>query len=133
MDNSIWIFLLIIGFIFSAIGVSILLNQFFRQNRCYEQTQGIIAQGNFQAREAAFMLTFTVNGEEYRMPFAYGNHTAIGDIVTVVYAPTNIRRSSCYILEDVPRYRKMSVICIIAGIITILAGYTIFTASAVMQ
>ena len=69
------------------------------------------------------MLTFAVNGEDYRLPFAYSNKISAGMAVTVVYNPSKISRHSTYILEDAPNTIKIGIICVIAGIIAMLIGY----------
>jgi len=125
MRNSIWNVWFIFGLFFVVIGAGVLLNQWMLHRRCTERTQGVIEQGVFSAREAAMMLTFTVDDEAYRQPFGYSNAMNIGDVVTVVYNPAKINRSNCYILEDVPNLRKMGIICMAAGMVFMMAEYAV--------
>ena len=69
------------------------------------------------------MLNFSVNGEEYRLPFSYSDKMSEGMAVTVVYNPSKISRHSLYILEDKPNGIKIGIICAIGGIIAMLIGY----------
>ena len=126
MKSSILNFWFIFGFIITAVGICILLSQFIRHRICTEQTQGIIVAGDFLNREAALMLTFTVNGEDYRQPFGGSDSFKPGDVVTVVYNPSKINRYNCYVLEDKSNLRTMGIICISAGIFLMLAGYGVY-------
>jgi len=121
--GSIWNFWFIFGLIIFAVDAAVLIKQFILRTLCTETTQGVIVPGNFAARESAMMLTFTVDYEDYRLPFGYSNKISAGDTVTVAYNPVKITRHSCYIVEDVPNLRRMAVICTIAGIVFILLGY----------
>ena len=123
MNQSIWNFWFVFGILITAASVCILINQVVLHFRCTEKTKGLIVQGDFHKRESALMLIFTVEGEGYRLPFAYSDKISVGDIVTVVYNPLKINRYSCYILEDVSHTRKVAIICAIGGIVSMLAGY----------
>ena len=126
MNSSIWNIWFIFGVIFISVGVLALLNQIILYFRCTEKTEGMIVRGVFLDKEAALMLTFTTKGQEYRLPFGHSNEMSEGDTVTVFYSPDKISRYSCYILEDVTNFRKMAIICIIGGLVSMLAGYGLF-------
>ena len=123
MNRGIWNFAFIFGLVFTVVGVIMLLNQMRMSFQCTERTNGMIENGNIWNGEAALMLTFTVNGEAYRLPFGYSNEMSEGMTVTVVYNPSKISRYSCYILEDAPNTIKMGIACVIGGIIFMLIGY----------
>ena len=123
MNRGIWNFAFIFGLVFTVVGALMLLNQMRLSFQCTERTTGMIKNGDIGNREAALMLTFAVNGEEYRQPFSYSNKISEGMTVTVVYNPSKISRHSCYILKDAPNTIKMGIICVIAGIIAMLIGY----------
>jgi len=126
MKSSIFNFAFIFGLIIAAVGICILLSQFIRHRICTEQTQGIIVAGDFLNREAALMLTFTVNGEDYRQPFGGSTDFKPGDIVTVVYNPSKINRYNCYILEDKSSLRTIGIICVFGGIVFMLIGFGVY-------
>gem|GEM_PF-1368168 len=123
LNRKIWNFAFIFGLVFTVAGILMLLNQMRLRFQCTEKTIGVIKDGDIFNREAALMLTFAVNGEDYRLPFAYSNKMSAGMAVTVVYNPSKISRHSTYILEDAPNTIKIGIICVIAGIIAMLIGY----------
>ena len=125
MNRSIWNFWFVFGLVFAVIGLLILLNQAILRVRCTERTTGMIVNGNLQNREFALMLTFTANGEEYRLPFSHSNKMSAGMAVTVAYSPHKIDGywNSFYIVEDTANTGIMAIICIIGGIIFMLGGY----------
>ena len=95
MNRGIWNFAFIFGLVFTVVGALMLLNQMRLSFQCTERTTGMIKNGDIWNREAALMLTFAVNGEEYRQPFSYSNKMSEGMTVTVVYNPSKISRHSC--------------------------------------
>ena len=120
LSINIWI---VMGLGFGAIGLIILLQQFILHRICTGRAEGLIVAGvPFQAGEAARMLTFTANGEKYRLPFSGGNKFTAGDTVTVVYYPSYINRFSYYITEDRSNLRILGIVFTVAGIISILGG-----------
>ena len=123
MNKKIWNAAFIFGLVFAVIGVLMLFNLFRLKLQCTEKTNGLIVEGDIFNKEAAVMLTFTVNGENYRLPTSYSDKMTGGLAVTVFYNPSKIGGYSLYILEDVPNTVRMAVICIIAGIIAMLLGY----------
>ena len=123
MKRKIWNFVFIFGSVFTVAGILMLLNQMRLHFQCTERTIGMIKKGDFFNGEAALLLTFAVNGEEYRLPFGYSDKMSEGMTVTVVFNPSKISRHSLYILEDAPNIIKMGIICVIGGIIAMLIGY----------
>jgi len=123
LNRKIWNFAFIFGLVFTVAGILMLLNQMRLRFQCTEKTIGVIKNGDIFNREAALMLTFTVNGQDYRMPFSYSDKMSAGMTVTVVYDPLKISRHSSYILEDAPNTIKIGIICVISGIIAMLIGY----------
>ena len=126
MSQSLFNVWFIFGLAISAINVFILVRQSLKHLRCTETTQGWIVMGNVNEKEAHLMLTFRVEGEEYRLPFGHSNKMLVGDVVTVVYDPTKINRNSYYIREDVTNMRKVSIICIIGGVFLMSVGYVVY-------
>ena len=100
-----------------------LVNQLRMNYQCTERTVGTIEQGNIFGGEAAMMLVFTVNGELYRLPFGHSNEVHEGMAVTVAYAPSNINRYTCYIVEDVSNTIKVGAACAVFGVLFMLIGY----------
>ena len=123
MSRSIWNFAFIFGLVFAVIGILMLLHHAILRSQCTERTSGRVESGDIRNREAALMLTFTANGEAYRLPFSYSNKISVGDTVTVAYNPAKISTYSLYILEDAPNTTKMGIICIVAGVVGMLIGY----------
>ena len=123
MNNEIWNLPFVFGLVFTVIGILMLQSQIRKNNQCTEKTNGLIVRSDLWNREAALMLTFTANGENYRLPFSYSHKMSEGMAVTVVYDPYDISRRSCYILEDARNSIKMGIICIFAGIVFMLIGY----------
>jgi hypothetical protein len=125
LNRSIWNFAFVFGLVFTLIGIFMLIHPVFLRTRCTEKTNGMIVSGNLWNRENKLMLTFTVNGEDYRLPFSYSEKMSAGMAVTVAYNPHKIQTylNSFYVLEDVNHSRTMGIICIIAGFIAMLIGY----------
>ena len=107
------------------IGVFMLVNYVWLSFWCTEKTEGIVVSGDIWKKENELMLTFSANGEQYRLPFSYSDKMTVGTSVTVAYNPEKIETylNSFYILEDVPNTKKIAIFCIIGGIIAMLVGY----------
>ena len=123
LNRGIWNFAFIFGLAFTVIGVLILLSHARLSSQCTERTRGLIVKGDLQNNEYGLMLTFSANGEAYRLPFSYSSKMTEGLAVTVVYNPSKIGTYSLYILEDVSNAIKMAIICIGAGCVAMLIGY----------
>ena len=125
MNRGIWNLAFVFGLVFMAIGVFMLVNYVLLSFRCTERTEGLVVDGDIWKNENELMLTFSANGDQYRLPFSYSNKMTVGTSVTVAYNPEKIETylNSFYILEDVPNTKKMAVICIGGGIIAMLVGY----------
>ena len=126
MDHSIWNTFFIFGCAVTVFSVCVLINQFVLNLRCTEKTKGMIVRGVSHEREPAMMLTFTVEGKSYRLPFGDNSKMSPGDNVTVAYNPRKINRSSCYVMEDVSNSKRIAVIGTIIGIVSMLVGYGMF-------
>ena len=121
--KSIWNAAFIFGLVFTVIGIVLLLNRVIQHQRNTEQTQGIVVAGSFADRESALMLTFTANGEAYRLPYGGTNKTSVGDVVTVFYNPAKITQNSFYVLEDQSIVRILTIAALAGGIVFMLIGY----------
>ena len=123
MQGSLFNFWFLFGLLIAAAGVFVLFGQFILRRHCTETATGFIEAGNFRAKEAALLLRFSVNGKEYHLPFVHSHKMSVGDTVTVAYNPSNINRHSCYVVEDVPNIRAVSLICLAGGLVFMLIGY----------
>ena len=122
--RSIWNIWVIIGLSFTVIGIYILLNQFILYRQCTEQTQGIIGTA-YQLGMQYRTLNFTVNGEEYTEPLSESNYFSVGQTITIVYNPNNLKQH--YIFEDKPNISIVGLGVTIGGIILMLCGYGLYT------
>jgi len=118
--KSLWNAFFIFGLVCAVFGASWLSLQIIKRKQCTAKVEGAISTCYSHGLPYPGLI-YTVGGVEYSKPFSGSNEISVGQIVTVVYNPSNPKQF--YIAEDKSTAKILGIAFACGGLVFMLVGY----------